>query len=181
MDSKSCELCILCFKTDAAATLQSQSASTMSQFLPHPRRDFRDRWWRHGGQMSAPGSPTDHRVVCPQALLVFGLTVCLFVSLKCFSEWSNSNFPYKNPATINRNMKDRPGNGGTCFERIKRLETDGFAQWHGTFLTQAITLLPQLVYIRITLPAWEPSSQSTLLITIKQSYHFELQKYIFES
>lgn len=161
MDQKFRELCIFRLKTDAVTTVQSPSPSTMSQLLLRSPRDFRDSEKGHSDQMSAPGSLADHHDVCPQALLSLGLSVCLFVSLKCFSERSEvPNFAYKNPGTINRNMKDRPGNAGRCFERIKRLETDGFAQWHGTFMSHAITLLPQLLYIRITSPAWEPSSQS---------------------
>lgn len=121
----------------------------------------RDRVRQRCDQMSTPGSLLHHHDVCPQALLSLSLSVCLFVSLKCFSEWRQvPNFPSKIPGTINRKMKDRPVNAGRCFERIKRLETDGFAQWHGTFLSQAVTPLPQLVYVRTTSPAWEPSSDT---------------------
>lgn len=104
-----------------------------------------------------PQLKVHHHHVCPQALLSLGLSVCLFVSLKCFAEWSQvPNFGYKNPGTINRNMKDMPGNAGRCFERIKRVETDGFAQWHGTSMSHATTVLLRLLYIRIPPPAWEP-------------------------
>lgn len=146
MDHKLCELCICCLETDAVTTVQSPTPSTMSQlFLCYKgesfvteKRDTAIRWVL-----------PNHCNVCPQALLSLGPSVCLFVSLKCFLEWIEvPNFPYKNPGTINRNMKDRPGNAGRCFERIKRLETDGFAQWHGSLMSQAITLLPQLLYVK---------------------------------
>lgn len=118
--------------------------------------------WKQGcDQTINPGSLSDHHDVCPQALLSLSLSVCLFVSLNCFSEWREvPHFPYKRPGIINRKMKDRPVNAGRCFERIKRLETDGFAQWHRTFLSQAVTPLSQLVYIRTTSAAWEPSSDT---------------------
>lgn len=156
MNYKLQELCIHCLKTDAANTEPFNNESVCPTWT-----EVRDRERQRGDQMITPGSLSDHHDVCPQALLSLSLSVCLFVSLKCFSEWREvPHFPYKSPGTINRKMKDRPVNAGRCFERIKRLETDGFAQWHGTFLSQAVTPLSQLVYIRTTSAAWEPSSDT---------------------
>lgn len=156
MDYKLQELCIDCLKTDAANTEPFNNESVCPT-----RTGVRDRERQRCDQMIIPGSLSDHQDVCPQALLSLSLSVCLFVSLKCFSEWREvPRFPYKSPGTINRKMKDRPVNAGRCFERIKRLETDGFAQWHGTFLSQAVTPLSQLVYIRTTSAAWEPSTDT---------------------
>lgn len=156
MDYKLPELCIRCLKTDAANTEPFNNESVCPTWT-----QVRDRERQRCDQMITPGSLSDHHDVCPQALLSLSLSVCLFVGLKCFSEWREvPHFPYKSPGTINRKMKDRPVNAGRCFERIKRLETDGFAQWHGTFLSQAVTPLSQLVYIRTTSAAWEPSSET---------------------
>lgn len=109
--------------------------------------EIRDTKKQCSDQMSAPGSLCNHHNVCPQALLSLGLPVCLFVcQSQVLFRTKSPISPHKNPGTINKKMKDRLVNARRCFERIKRLATDGFAQWHGTFLSLIITLLPQLVH-----------------------------------
>lgn len=97
---------------------------------------------------------------CPPSPRVAHRPVCLFV---CQSQvcWrmkpSLRSWGMKSPGTINRNMRDMAGNAGRCFDRIKRVETDSFAQWHGTSVSRSTTLLPRLLYIRIPPSAWEPT------------------------
>lgn len=64
----------------------------------------------------AAGCPQDH------------LFVCLSVSSVLENEAESPILGFESPGTINRNMRDMAGNAGRCFDRIKRVETDSFAQ-----------------------------------------------------
>lgn len=83
-----------------------------------------------GGQ-GAVGWPTVVMSARRLCYLWGRLLVCLSVSSAFQRKARQSevlNFPYKNPATINRDVKDRPTNAGRCLQRISRLETGGFAR-----------------------------------------------------
>ncbi|KAM3619886.1 uncharacterized protein V6R79_015278 [Siganus canaliculatus] len=102
----------------------SQSPSTMTQLLLRSRTEFRDRKRGQSDQMWACGSLSDHRHVCPQALLSLGLSVCLFVKsqvpLRVKPDEVKSPISHiKKPGTINRNMKCRPVNAEDVFRGLR--------------------------------------------------------------
>lgn len=145
------------------------SSSTVSQHLlceqPVPVH--------HGDSSVTEDGDTVLRILClwlailpsrrlPTRLVIFR-AICLFV---CQSQVLYRVMPreaespishIKNPAPINRKMEHRPTNAGKCFHRIKKLETDGSAQWHAEVEQLEPSNCPELLSAKRK-TAWETST-----------------------